>query len=199
MSETVKDQLGEQIGIPTAQTMLIRLHEIDLDQLNLKKVEEQIRGNRVWINILTVPITMLLLVLFTFLGAWISGHFILSFLVSAGVLFFIGKMFESYDQQVKWDARREVERRIAELEGDFGLLIHFKPFLPPRYRHLVQSLKRRRYLYIDQYIQAVNLLQQKLDHDRFTQAWHMVYPELLEQPLNSEEQGTQEYLEAPQT
>lgn len=180
MSETPVDPKpsDEDDAIPNAQTMLTRLHEIDLADYDIKKVEEQIRGDRVWINTLTIPIAMLSLVLFTFLGAWISGHLTLSFLVSAGLIFFVGKMFESYDKQVKWDARRETERRIAETEGEFGLLVHFKPFLPTRYRHLIQSLKRRRYLYIEQYIQAINLLQRKLDHDKFTQAWYMVYPHL---------------------
>lgn len=164
--------------IPSAQTMLIRLHQINLEDLNLKKVEEDMRGKRVWINILTAPVTMILLVLLTFLGAWITGYYIISFILSAGLLLSIGKMFENYDQQTKWDARLYVERLIAEHEGEFGLLIHFKSFLPPRYRHLIKSLKRGRFMYIDQYIQAVSLLQNKLDHDKFTQAWHMVYPHL---------------------
>ncbi|MBE0494599.1 MAG: hypothetical protein IBX48_09700 [Thiomicrospira sp.] len=178
MSETPVDQTQISDDIPSAKTMLGRLHEINLEDFDIKKVEEEIRGNRIWINTLTIPVAMLSLVIFTFLGAWISGYLILSFLVSAGIVFFIGKMFEGYDRQVKWDARREAERRVAETEGEFGLLVHFKPFLPTRYRHLIQSLKRRRYLYVDQYIQAVNLLQRKLDHDKFTQAWHIVYPHL---------------------
>lgn len=178
MSEAPEDQAQTSEDIPSAQTMLGRLHAINLEDFDIKKVEEEMRGNLIWINTLTIPVAMLSLLLFTFLGAWISGHLILSFLVSAGIVFFIGKMFEGYDRQVKWDARRETERRIAETEGEFGLLVHFKPFLPTRYRHLIQSLKRRRYLYIDQYIQAINLLQRKLDHDKFTQAWHIVYPHL---------------------
>lgn len=178
MSEAPEDQSQTSEDIPSAQTMLGRLHAINLEDFDIKKVEEEMRGNLIWINTLTIPVAMLSLLLFTFLGAWISGHLILSFLVSAGIVFFIGKMFEGYDRQIKWDARRETERRIAETEGEFGLLVHFKPFLPTRYRHLIQSLKRRRYLYIDQYIQAVNLLQRKLDHDKFTQAWHIVYPHL---------------------
>lgn len=178
MSEAPLNQTQTSEDIPSAQTMLEKLHAINLEDFDIKKVEEEIRGNRVWINTLTIPVAMLSLVLFTFLGAWISGHLIMSFLIAAGLVFFIGKMFEGYDRQVKWDARRETERRIAETEGEFGLLVHFKPFLPTRYRHLIQSLKRRRYLYIDQYIQAINLLQRKLDHDKFTQAWYIVYPHL---------------------
>lgn len=178
MSEAPEKDVEIQDSIPSAQTMLVRLHEVDLGEFDLKKVEEEIRGNKVWINTLTIPVTMISLLLFTLLGAWISGHLIMSFLVVAGVLFFIGKMFESYDQQIKWDARREVERRIADTEGEFGLLVHFKSFLPNRYRYLIQSLKRGRYLYIDQYLQAIHLLQQKLDHEKFTRAWHLVYPHL---------------------
>lgn len=179
MSEAASDSIQAPTDdIPTAQTMLERLHQINLEEFDIKKVEEEIRGNRIWINTLTIPVAMLSLVLFTFIGAWLSGHLILSFLIAAGLVFLVGKMFEGYDRQVKWDARRETERRIAETEGEFGLLVHFKPFLPTRYRHLIQSLKRRRYLYIDQYIQAINLLQRKLDHDKFTQAWHIVYPHL---------------------
>lgn len=164
--------------VPSAEEMLARLQAIDLQQFNLKQVEEEIRGNRIWINTFTIPVTALLLIIFTFLGAWLSGHLFLSFAVSAGMLFFIGKLFETYDQQIKWQARQEVERRVAETEGEFGIVVHFKPFLPTRYRHLVQSLRRKRYLYVDQYIQAVSLLQRKLDRNKFTLAWHMVYPHL---------------------
>lgn len=186
MTDAILPEDRPQETIPTAQQMLIRLHEIDLADFDLKKAEEQMRGNKIWINILTIPVATLSLVIFTFLGAWISGHLILSFLVAAGMVLTIGKMFESFDEQVRWDARLEVERRIAETEGEFGLIVHFKHFLPTRYRHLIQSLKRGRYLYIDQYMQAVNLLQRKLDHAKFTEAWHMVYPHL--DPANQPQQ-----------
>lgn len=179
-------------SVPSAEKILSDLQAVDIEYFNLKTVEDEVRGNRIWINTLTIPVTALSLVILTFLGAWISGHLFISFAVSAGLLFFIGKLFESYDQQIKWDARKEVERRIAETEGDFGLIVHFKSFLPTRYRHLVQSLKRERYLYIDQYVHAVSLLQKKLDHEKFTQAWHMVHPELVaEEPESKDnEDGT---------
>ncbi len=176
-------------SIPTAQQMLIRLHEIDLTDFDLKLAEEQMRGNKIWINILTIPVATLSLVIFTFLGAWITGQLILSFLIAAGIVLTIGKMFEGFDEQVRWNARLEVERRIAETEGEFGLIVHFKHFLPTRYRHLVQSLKRGRYLYIDQYMQAVHLLQRKLDHMKFMDAWHLVYPHL--DPANQPKEGEQ--------
>ncbi|MFA6699742.1 MAG: hypothetical protein WCS28_06175 [Thiomicrospira sp.] len=165
-------------NVPTAAEILEQLHAINLQDFDIHQVEQAVRGNRIWINTFTIPVTAILLIILTFLGAWLSGYLFLSFAISAGLLFFIGKLFESYDQQIKWQARQEVERRIAETEGEFGVLIHFKSFLPTRYRHLIQSLKRQRYLYIDQYIQAVSLLQRKLDHQKFTQAWHMVYPHL---------------------
>lgn len=178
MTDTILPEDRPLESIPTAQQMLVRLHEIDLADFDLKQAEEQMRGNKIWINILTIPVASFSLMLFTFLGYLITGQLILSFLIAAGIVLTIGKMFEGFDEQIRWNARLEVERRIAETEGEFGLIVHFKHFLPTRYRHLVQSLKRGRYLYIDQYMQAVHLLQRKLDHMKFMDAWHMVYPHL---------------------
>lgn len=165
-------------GIPSAEDMLAKLMNIDTADFNLREAEDILRGNLVWLNVLAVPVTLVLLLLFTLLGGLATGHFIISFVVTALVLFMAGKMFEGYDLKIKIQARQEIEARIADTESEFGFIVHFKHFLPTRYRHLIQSLKRRRYLYIDQYIQAVRLLQNKLDHEQFTEAWHRAYPEL---------------------
>ncbi|WP_044410948.1 hypothetical protein [Thiomicrospira microaerophila] len=162
---------------PFAEDLLKRLDEVDIDSFNLKQVEEEVMGEKVWIKVLTIPVTMLSLVILTFLGGWISGYIFISFLLSALLIFIIGKMFEGYENQFKWEARQEVERRILETEGEQGLVIHFKPFLPTRFRHLVQCLRKGNSRYIDQYIQAINLLQKKLDKEKFTKAWHLAHPE----------------------
>lgn len=178
MAENTTTTKPENHGIPSAEDMLAKLMNINLDDYDLRHAEDLLRGNLVWINILTVPVTLVLLLLFTLLGGLATGHFTLSFIVTALLLFMAGKMFEGYDLKIKLQARQEIEARIADTESDFGFIVHFKYFLPTRYRHLIQSLKRRRFLYIDQYIQAVRLLQNKLDHEQFTEAWHRVYPEI---------------------
>jgi len=86
-------------------------------------------------------------------------------------------MFENQEHNYKIAARHEVIRRIAETEGEFGLIPHFKHFLPNKYRHLWQSLRKGQYHYIEQYVQAVLLLQNKLEEDQFTRIWYLTYPE----------------------
>lgn len=162
---------------PSAKVLLDRINSVDTTQFELKRVEQDIMGNKVWVNALTIPVTMVSLVVFTFLGAWFSGYIFISFIVSAFFVFIIGKLFEGYENQFKWQARQEVERRISETEGSEGLIIHFKSFLPTRYRHLIQCLKKGNTQYIDQYIQAVSILQRKLDKQKFTHAWQLAYPE----------------------
>lgn len=186
LETTNPEQDAKNLGIPSAETMLAKLMNINLDDFNLRDTEDLLRGNMVWINVLAVPVTLVLLLLFTLLGGLATGHFVISFIVTGLVLFMAGKMFEGYDLKIKIQARQEIEARIADTESDFGFIVHFKHFLPTRYRHLIQSLKRRRYLYIDQYIQAIRLLQNKLNHEQFTEAWHRAYPEIAPQPDESD-------------
>lgn len=163
--------------VPTPEEMLTKLHSIDTDLLNLVEAENLLRGKLVWINILTAPVAMVLLALFTLFGYMATDYLIPSFIVSALLIFMVSKVFDSYDKDIKINARREIEGRIKDIEDEFGFIIHFEMFLPTRYRHLVQTLKRRKYYYIEQYVQAINLLQKKLDAEKFTEAWYRVYPE----------------------
>ena len=119
-----------------------------------------------------------LLVVFTLLGAFLFDHPFISFVVTAGLLFWIGKLFDNQHRFYQHAARQEVIKRIAETEQDFGLIPHFKNFLPTKYRHLWQSLRKGNYMYIEQYIQAVLLLQRKLDPEKFTRIWYLNYPEI---------------------
>jgi hypothetical protein len=54
---------------------------------------------------------------------------------------------------------------------------------------LWQSLKKGQYQYIEQYVQAILLLQNKLDSEQFIRIWYLTYPELdPENAGNAEEQ-----------
>ncbi|WFE68148.1 hypothetical protein P8S54_07940 [Thiomicrospira sp. R3] len=172
---------------PRAQDLLQRLDQVDVSIFNLNQVEDELMGNKIWIKVLTIPVTMISLVIMTFLGAWMSGYIFASFVISAFLVYLIGKLFEGFESTFKWQARQEIEKRIAETEGEEGLVIHFKAFLPTRYRHLVLCLKKGNTRYIDQYIQAVSLLQKKLDHKKFTHAWHLAHPETMPEPTNQDE------------
>lgn len=174
--EPETDQTSE-VTTPTAETMLARLSEVDVNLFDSKQVMNELKGNKQWISILTIPVTTILLGLLTLIGMLVSGSILWSFVISAGLLFFIGKLFDQYEQQYRHQARQEVIRRVQETEGEFGLIPHFKHFLPNRYRHLWQSLRKGNYVYVDQYIQAVVLLQNQLDAEKFTKIWHLSYPE----------------------
>lgn len=162
---------------PTAEEMLDRLHAVNLDDFDLQTITDELKGNNAWLFVLTMPITAILLVVFTLLGTFMTGYFILSFIVSAGILFVIGKMIDQYEQKFRHQARLEVMRRIKEAETEEGLVPHFKDFLPKKYRHLWQSLKKQNYIYIEQYIAAITLLQQRLDSDKFIRIWRLKHPE----------------------
>ncbi|MEA3405666.1 MAG: hypothetical protein U9R28_08000 [Pseudomonadota bacterium] len=180
------NQDSEQaIAIPQAEDILARLHSIDVNQFDIVAVTNELKGNKQWISILTIPVTTILLGLFTLAGVLLFDSIIGSFLVAAGLLFFAGRILDQYEQQYRIRARHEVMNRIQATEDEFGLIPHFKHFLPTKYRHLWQSLKKGNYMYVDQYIQALVLLQHKLDHEQFTKIWNMTYPELL---VNSEQQ-----------
>ncbi len=164
--------------IPSPQEMLTRLNQVNPKYFDLKAIEDQLKGNKIWIYVLTLPVSAILLVAFTLLGTFIFDQPILSFVVTAALLFWIGKMFDNQQHLYKYAARQEVINRIAETEQGFGLIPHFKNFLPNKYRHLWQSVRKGNYTYIEQYVQALVLLQHKLEAEKFTRIWYLTYPHL---------------------
>ncbi len=164
--------------IPSPQEMLTRLHQVDPKDLDIKTIADQLKGNKVWISILTLPVSATLLAMFTLLGAFLFDSPIISFLITAALLFWVGKLFDNQQQIYTIAARQEVMQRIANIEEGFGLLPHFKSFLPEKYRHLWQSVRKGNYIYIEQYVQAILLLQKKLDPEKFTAIWYLTYPEI---------------------
>ncbi|WP_237263147.1 hypothetical protein [Thiomicrorhabdus immobilis] len=173
------DQINENLEqiIPSPEEMLTRLKQIDVQQFNIDLVANQLKGNYIWVSILTIPVSALVLVVVTLLGSFIYDQPIVSFLLAAGLLFWVSKMLEFQERNFKFKARQEVMRRIAETEGSFGLIPHFKHFLPNKYRHLWQSVRKGKYHYIEQYVQAVLLLQNKLEPEKFRHIWYLTYPE----------------------
>ncbi|WP_019895969.1 hypothetical protein [Hydrogenovibrio halophilus] len=167
----------DHYDIPTAETMLERLQSVNVDDFDLKTVTDEVKGNQAWLFVLTLPMSAFLLVVLTLLGTFLTDHFVLSFLFTALLVYGIGKVIDQYEQKFRYQARLEVMDRIRKAEGEFGLLPHFRDFLPKKYRHLWQSLRRYNYAYIDQYIAAIRLLQQRLDPDKFIRVWRLKYPE----------------------
>lgn len=175
--EVLQEDLTLPPQIPTAIDMLQRLHEIDTEQFDVKAVTDQLKGKQAWFFVLTMPATAILLVVFTLLGTYFTGYLIASFIATAGFLFVIGKMIDQHEQNFRLQARREVMNRIKLAESEAGLIPHFRDFLPKKYRHLWQSLRKHNYTYIDQYISAINLLQKKLDPEKFIRVWQLKHPE----------------------
>ena len=170
--------------VPSPEEMLVRLNKVDPNYFDIRVVADQLKGDKIWISILTLPVSAILLVLFTLLGAFLFDRPFISFIVSAGLLLWIGKLFDHQHRTYEYAARQEVIRRIAETEEGFGLIPHFKNFLPNKYRHLWQSVRKGNYVYIEQYVSALVLLQHKLNPDKFTRIWYMTYPQT--DPYNSE-------------
>jgi len=168
----------EKQPVLKAEEMLARLAAVDVNYFDVNAIISELKGHKQWISILTIPVTTILLGLFTLIGVIFFDSLIISFLVSAGLLFFIGRILDQYEQQYAMKARQEVMKRIEETEQGFGLIPHFKHFLPNKYRHLWQSLRKGNYRYVDQYIQALVLLQHKLDEENFIKIWNLTYPEL---------------------
>jgi len=166
----------EDIAIPSPQEMLQRLAQVDTQDFDIKAITDNLKGNKIWISILTLPVATILLATFTLLGAFLFDSPIISFLITAAALFWIGKLFDNQQKIYAYAARQEVIQRIANIEEGFGLLPHFKPFLPQKYRHLWQSVRRGNYIYVEQYTQAILLLQNRLDSEQFTAIWHLTYP-----------------------
>lgn len=176
--------------IPSPEEMLQRLNSVDVQQFNIDTITTELKGNKVWVSILTIPVSAIILVLVTLLGSFLFDQPIVSFLVAAGLLFWVSQMFEGQERHYKIAARHEVMQRIKRIEGEFGLLPHFKNFLPNKYRHLWQSLKKGNYQYIEQYVQAILLLQNKLHPEKFTRIWYLTYPEI--DPERSDENSEYE-------
>ena len=162
---------------PSAEEMLQRLMAVRLIELDTDTVADELKGNRIWIPILTVPISAVFLALFTLLGAFLFDRPIVSFVVTAVLLYWIGKELERSLESYIYKARQEIVNRIADIEEDFGLLPHFQHFLPKRFRHLWQSVRKGQFIYIEQYAQAISLLQNKLEAERFIEVWHITHPE----------------------
>lgn len=181
---------SDSVTPPSPEEMLQRLNNIDVQQFNIEEIAANLKGNRVWISILTIPVSAIFLVSATLIGGFVYDSPIISFLLAAGILFWISKMFEGQERNYELAARQEVMNRIKQLEGEFGLIPHFKPFLPSKYRHLWQSLRKGNYIYIEQYAQATLLLQKQLDPQKFTRIWYINYPEI--DPENPENQPEEE-------
>lgn len=178
MDNLTQDNPVNLAQIPSPEDMLARLSSVDLEQFDIKAVTDELKGKHAWIFVLTMPISAILLMVFTLLGTFITGYFIASFVITAGLLFVVAKMLDQYEQKFRYQARIEVMNRIEQTEGPFGLIPHFKDFLPVKYRHLWQSLKKGNYRYTDQYIAAITLLQNKLEPDQFTRIWYIRHPEI---------------------
>jgi len=174
--------------IPTAEEMLERLYAVDIEQFNLKTVTLEQMDKKAWLFLSVLPISAILLALLTFLGYYFSGYFVISFIISALLVYTFGLIMEHYERHYKQLAFAETMRRIAETEGDFGLLIHFKDFLPPKYRYLIQCLKEGIYTYTKHYQNAILLLQNKLEPEKFTKIWYLKYPEIAPEKDETEEE-----------
>jgi len=178
MEEEQQLDVEQMQNIPSAEEMIRRLKNVDIQQFNIQTIATELKGNKIWVSILTIPVSAIILVLITLLGSFIFDQPIASFIVGAVILFWVSKMFEGQERNYRIAARHEVMRRIKQTEGDFGLIPHFKHFLPNKYRHLWQSLKKGHYQYIEQYVQAILLLQNKLDAEHFSRIWYLTYPEI---------------------
>jgi len=168
----------DAISTPSPEEMLKRLHDVDVQTFNIDEVANQLKGDKIWISILTIPVSAIILVSFTLIGGFLFDSPVLSFIITAALLFWVSKMFEQHERHYKVAARQEVMNRIQQTEGSFGLIPHFKHFLPNKYRHLWQSLRKGNYVYIEQYVQAILLLQNKLEPQQFIRVWYLTYPEL---------------------
>ncbi|WP_029407045.1 hypothetical protein [Thiomicrorhabdus sp. Milos-T2] len=187
MDDTSQNQDSTQ-NTPSPEEMLKRLNEVDVQQFNIDKVADEIKGNYIWVSILTIPVSALILVTVTLLGSFLYDRPVISFLLAAGLLFWVSKILESQERTIKFKARQEVMKRIGETEGEFGLIAHFKHFLPNKYRHLYQSVRKGKFHYIEQYVQAILLLQNKLDAEKFSHIWYLTYPETDPDYVPDEEQ-----------
>lgn len=175
-TEAPQEAKPQEVFPPTAERMLQRLMATDVDSFDIKKETDALKGNHAWIFVLTMPVSAILLVVFTLLGSYLTGYFLASFLATALIIYTIAQIIDSHEQKFRRQARLNVMGRIEQNEGEIGLLPHFRDFLPPKYRHLWQSVRRKNFIYVDQYISAITLLQNKLDKEKFIYIWHLKYP-----------------------
>lgn len=181
MEPLKQDKTIQEIETPSANEMLSRLRDVDTSIFDIKALADNLKGKHAWVFVLTMPLAAIILVSFTLIGTFVTGYFIASFLATALLLFVVGKMLDQFEKRFFYQARFQVMQRIQATEGEYGLIPHFKDFLPPKYRHLWQSLRKGRYAYIDQYIAAVTLLQNKLEDDKFRKIWEIRHPELIDE------------------
>lgn len=170
------DNSPTEDSIPTAELMIDRLNAINLDHFDIHARMDVLKGKWNWVFILTMPISALLLVIFTLLGMFIADNFIIGFIFSAILVFAIAKIIDGYEQQYRKQARKHISNTVAEIETELGLLHHFKEFLPAKYRHLWQTTRKKNFSYIEQYKGAILLLQRRLEPDKFIKLWHLKYP-----------------------
>ncbi|MBF6057178.1 MULTISPECIES: hypothetical protein [Thiomicrorhabdus] len=163
--------------VPTADQMLNRLYAIEPNSFETERIAENLRGKRNWISAFTIPVSAILLVSMTLIGTFLSDRFVVSFLISALLVYWIGKIVEFYDKSFDRKARIQVLNHIAETETDYAFLPHFKSFLPNKYQHLVRALSKQNFFYIVPYAKAIQHLQRHLDHDAFRSYWHLSYPQ----------------------
>lgn len=162
----------------TASSMLERLHNIDINSIDLNIRANHLKGNMVWLFAFTVPLSAILLAVLTFLGIILGLNFIISFIIAALLIYFIAKIIDGYDKQFIQQSRINTIETIATIEGDLGLIHHFKEFLPNKYRHLWQSTRKKNFMYIPQYKEVIILLQNNLEQEKFIKLWHVKYPKV---------------------
>ncbi|QKI89694.1 hypothetical protein [Thiomicrorhabdus xiamenensis] len=173
--QTAEQETNSQ-PLPDPNELLDRLQAVDCEQYDVDKLAELYKGQKVWYSALAIPVSTLVLTVFTLIGAFVFDQPIISFIVAAALLYWIASMIDGQQKHIPLQARNEVIQRIAATEGEHGLVPHFKDFLPKRYRHLWQSLRKGNYIYIDQYVQAVMLLQKQIERDKFIKFWYLKYP-----------------------
>lgn len=160
----------------TAQEMLQKINSIDTDTLDVQKLANELKGKNQLYFSLVMPVALLLIVLLTFIAYLITTNIIISFFVASLIVILLGKLATQHETKYSNKARILIIQRISEYETDAGILTHFKEFLPKRYRHLWQCLKKGNYRFIEQYISAVQLLQSKLDAQQFIKVWDIKNP-----------------------
>ena len=171
-----KDSQANANDFPSAESMLARLNSVNIEAFDIQLKMDELKGKWNWIFVLTMPISALLLVSLTLLGLFFADSFVISFIISSGIVFSIAKVIDGYEQQYRSLARKHIMKTIAEIEDDIGLIHNFKEFLPKKYRHLWQCVRKKNFIYIEQYTTAIRLLQSKLEHEKFIKLWHFKYP-----------------------
>ncbi|SFR53291.1 hypothetical protein [Thiomicrospira sp. ALE5] len=163
---------------PAAESLIQRLKAVDINLLNPQEVEKQVLGKRVWLHTFTFPVTVTILGLVTLFTSWLLGNMLYGFIIALILIWFLGKSFESYENDTQRQVQLSLQQAIEDIEGEHGLLIHFSAFLPKRYGALLIALRKKQFHYILQYYQAIVLLQRNLNEPYFIQYWHTKHPEL---------------------